>query len=181
MGKTTVSGNQNAGKQGFIEACLESTMEPIVGCFLAIPEAQRYTRALGTLSAPCCVFAHIALAEERMLKGFTCGIAESRCPFPRDLFNLSQPPTEEQLRQAVPDTSKLVDFWRDVRKDTLEFLKGLTPEDLAKGAERSILPDGHPRRDNPIRDYFMMAINHQVGHWGVLRAISTVLGVTPRR
>ena len=175
MGETAFFGYQEIGEKGFIRWSLEYTMEPIIECFLAIPPSARYVRPLGKLNAPCCVLGHIALNEERLLKGFAQGITDVRCPFPQNLFDLSQPPAEEQVRDHIPDSSTLVAYWREVRTATLAYLDSLTAEGLRRRAERSILREGENNRDNPIREFFIMAIQHQNCHWGYLRAICGLL------
>jgi hypothetical protein len=170
-------GYRDIGEKGFIGWSLGYTMGPIIECFEAIPEAHRYRRPLGKLSAPCFILGHVALNEEALLKGFARGIAERRCPFPPALFDVHRPPDEQQLREAVPDSSRLVDYWRAVREDTLAYLSELTPEALRSRPAASILADGDGNRDNPIREFFIMAIQHQNCHWGELRSICKILDV----
>lgn len=181
MSEETFLGYQDIGEKGFIEWSLNYVLDPIIECFMAVPEAKRYERILGTLSAPCCILGHIALNEEVLLMGFAQGIAQRRCPFQRELFNVLSPPTEEQLREGIPDSSRLVEYWRAVRNETIAYLKKLTPDQLRQRPERSVLREGDPNRDNPIREFFIMAIGHQNSHWGELRAICKILEVPMRR
>jgi hypothetical protein len=51
---------------------------------------------------------------------------------------------------------------------------------LRQRPEKSTLRDGDGNRDNPIREFFIMAIQHQNCHWGELRAICKILGVPVR-
>ena len=69
MGEETFFGYQDIGEKGFIEWSLGYTMDPIIECFLGIPEERRYERVLDKLNAPCCILGHIALNEEDLLKG----------------------------------------------------------------------------------------------------------------
>ncbi len=180
MAEETFFGYRDIGEKGFIEWSLGYTMAPIIECFEAIPVEHRYTRALDKLNAPCCILGHIALNEEALLKGFAQDTSERRCPFPQRLFDVFSVPSEEQLREGIPDSSKLVDYWRTVREDTLTYLRGLSPEHLRSRAEKSTLSEGDGNRDNPIREFFIMAIQHQNCHWGELRAICRILGVPVR-
>ena len=180
MGAEAFFGYQDIGEKGFIEWSLGYTMEPIIECFQAVPEHRRRQRVLDKLSAPCCILGHVALNEENLLKGFAQGTTERKCPFPPRLFDVSRPPTEGQLREGIPDSSKLVDYWRAMREETLTYLRNLTPEDLRQRPRKSTLQDGDGNRDNPVREFFIMAIQHQNCHWGELRAICKILGVPMR-
>ncbi len=181
MSEETFFGYQDIGEKGFIEWSLNYVMDPIIECFTAIPEARRYERILDKLSAPCCIFGHIALNEEMLLMGFAQGIGQRRCPFPQGLFNVLRPPTEEQLKEGIPDSSRLVEYWRAVRTETIAYLRKLTPDQLRSRPARSVLREGDPNRDNPIREFFIMAIGHQNSHWGERRAICKILDLPLRR
>jgi hypothetical protein len=180
MGADAFFGYQDIGEKGFIEWSLAYTMDPIIECFQAVPEGQRRERVLGKVSAPCCIMGHIALNEENLLKGFAQGITERKCPFPPELFDVFRPPTHGQLKEGIPDSLKLIDYWRTVRDETLTYLRKLTPEELRQRPEKSTLRDGDGNRDNPVREFFIMAIQHQNCHWGELRAICKILGVPMR-
>lgn len=180
MAEEVFSAYGDIGEKGFINWSLGYTMDPIIECFEAVPEERRYERPLGKLNAPCFILGHIAMNEENLLKGFAQGISQRRCPFPPRLFDVFHPPGEEQLREAIADSSKLVDCWRAVREDTLAYLKGLTPEALRSRPPASTLPENDGNRDNPIREFFLMAIQHQNCHWGELRAICKITGLPMR-
>ena len=180
MAEETFFGYKDISEKGFIEWSLGYTMDPIIECFLAIPGEQRYKRVLDKLSAPCRILGHIALNEETLLKGFARGIRKLRCPFPARLFDIWQAPTDDELRKAIPDSEKLVTYWRDVRTDTHEYLEALTADDLRRRPEKSVLPESDGNRNNPIREFFIMAIQHQNCHWGELRAICKILDVETR-
>ena len=152
MGADGFFGYQDTGEKGFIEWSLGYTMDPIIECFQAVPEAQRRVRVLDKLSAPCCILGHIALNEENLLKGFAQGITEQKCPFPPELFDVFRPPGEEQLREAIPDSSKLVDYWRAVREDTVTYLRGGTDTRSAAVAPGGLDSPGQrrePRQPDP--------------------------------
>ena len=180
MTEDTFFGYQDIGEKGFIKWSLDYTMPPIIECLLAIPEDQQYRTVLDKLPAPCRILGHIALNEEALIRGFAQGIRERRCPFPPQFFDVFQSPSEEELRDGIPDSEQLVAYWRDVRKDTHRYLDGLAPEALRGRPEKSILPDDDGNRDNPVREFFIMAIQHQNCHWGELRAICKILGADMR-
>jgi hypothetical protein len=180
MAEETFVGYQDVGEKGFIRWSLGYTMEPIIECFLAIPEDRRYGPVAEKLPAPCRILGHIALNEELLIGGFAQGIRKRRCPFAQRLFDVRRSPTEEELREGVPDSEQLVAYWRDVRLDTLRYLDSLSADDLRHRPAQSILSDGEPNRDNPIRELFLMAIQHQNCHWGELRAIGKILGAKMR-
>ena len=180
MAEEALSGHQDTGEKDFIEWSLGYTMDPIIECFEAVPEKRRCERPLGKLNAPDFILGHIALNEENLLKGFAQGISQRRCPCSPRLLDVFHPPAEEQLREAIPDSSKLVDYWRAVREDTLAYLKGLTLEALRSRPAASTLPDGAGNRDTPIREVFILAIQHQNCHWGELRAICKIMDAPMR-
>ena len=180
MAEEVFSGYRDIGEKGFIQWSLGYTMDPIIECFEAVPEAHRYERPLGKLSAPCFILGHVALNEENLLQGFAQGISQRRCPCSPALFDVFHPPAGEQLREGIPESSKLVDYWCAVRKDTLAYLEGLTPEALRSRPAVSTLPDDDGNRDNPVREFFIMAIQHQNCHWGELRAICKIMDLPMR-
>jgi hypothetical protein len=175
MAEETFFGYQDIGEKGFIRWSLSYTMEPIIECFLAIPETQRYAPVADRLPPPCAVLGHIARNEEFLIQGIAQGIAPGRCPFPAPLFDTARFADAAELRTCIPDSEAVVTYWRDVREDTLRFLDGLAPEDLRRRPARSVLPEGDPNRDNPMRELFLMVIQHQNCHWGELRAIGKLL------
>jgi len=62
-------------------------------------------------------------------------------------------------------------YWHEVRKQTHEYLDRLTDADLKGIPETSILPDNDVMRNKPIREYFVMTIEHQNYHRGQLQTI----------
>ena len=180
MTEETFFGYEDIGEKGFIKWSLDYTIDPIIECLLAIPEDQRYRTVVDKLPAPCRILGHIALNEESLIGGFARGIRERRCPFPERLFDVFQSPTEEELREGIPDSEQLVAYWRDVREDTLRYLDSLSTDDLRRRPANSILPEQDGNRNNPVREFFIMAIQHQNCHWGELRAICKILGAEIR-
>jgi hypothetical protein len=180
MSGETFFGYEDIGEKGFIRWSLAYTMEPIIECFLAIPETQRYQMVDGKLPPPCSILGHIARNEEFLIRGAAQGNGEFRCPFPARLFDTVDTPAEAELRAGIPDSERLVDYWRDVRADTLAYLDGLDPELLRQRPGKSVLPEGSGNRDNPLREFFLMVIQHQNCHWGELRAICKLLGAPMR-
>ena len=180
MTDETFSGYEDIGEKGFIKWSLDYTMDPIIEGFLAVPDAQRYKAVLDKLPAPCRILGHIALSEEGLIQGFAQGVRERRCPFPQHLFSVFQAAGERELRDGIPDSEQLVAYWRDVREDTHRYLDSLAPEVLRQRPDESTLPDGDGNRNNPVREFFIMAIQHQNCHWGELRAVCKLLGVDMR-
>ena len=180
MAEETFFGYEDIGEKGFIKWSLDYTMGPIIECFLAIPEDERYRTVLDRLPAPCRILGHIALNEDSLIQGFAQGIRQRRCSFPVRLFDVRESPSEQELREGIPDSERLVAYWREVREDTHRYLADLTPEVLRQRPEKSFLPEGDGNRDNPVREFFIMAIQHQNCHWGELRAICKIHGVPMR-
>lgn len=180
MSEEAFFGCQDISEKGFIRWSLDYTMGPIIECFLAIPQDQRYRSVLGKLPAPCRIVGHVAMNEESLIQGFAQGLRNRRCPFPRRLFDVFQSPSEEEIREAIPDPGQLVAYWRAVREDTHRYLDCLTPEVLRHRPEESTLPEEDGNRGNPVREFFIMAIQHQNCHWGELRAICKLIGAEMR-
>jgi hypothetical protein len=175
MTQETFFGYQDIGERGFIKWCLDYTMDRVIECFMSIPESQIYTRPFGEVNAPCWIFGHIALNEEGLIKGCAQGIRERICPYPSRLFDGWKVPSETDFYAADVRSQRLVDYWRAVRADTFAYLDMLTDGDLAKIPVQTTIPDGSANRNNPIREFFIMAIQHQNYHWGQLQTIAKLI------
>jgi hypothetical protein len=167
----TPSGYQDIAEKGFIKWCLDYGFEPIIRCFLSIPEARLYSR-MGELNPAIWIFGHIAVNEEKLMRRFARDIRELTCPYPCTMFEGSATTSEQQLREIEISREELVEYWRKVRADTHAFLESLTGHQLAAPAEKSTVPADAPNRGNPIREFFIMAIQNQYIHYGHLDAIS---------
>jgi uncharacterized damage-inducible protein DinB len=175
MPQETFFGYQDIGEKGFIKWCLNYTMDAVIDCFLSIPASHSFTRLFGELNAPAWIFGHIALNEEGLIRGFAQGIRERMCPYPARLFDGWAVPTEEEFHEAEVRPEALAEYWRAVRAETLDYVDALSEADLAKEPVRSILPHDDANRHNPIREFFVMAIQHQNYHWGQLQTIAKLI------
>jgi hypothetical protein len=172
MSEETFFGYQDIGEKGFIKWSLDYSLDRMIDCFLSIPEPQIYVRLFDELNAPCWILGHVALNEEGLIKGFAQGIRERICPYPTRLFDGWAVPTEAEFHEAHVSPQGLADYWRAVRTETIRYLEDLSEDGLKRPPVRSILRDDEDNRHNPIRAFFIMAIQHQNVHWGQLQMIA---------
>jgi uncharacterized damage-inducible protein DinB len=161
-------------ERDFIKWNLDYTMGQTIEIFEAIPPDHLCIRPMPNINAPGWIFGHIITAERAMIGGFTQGVMD--IPEKYVVFSgLWSIPTESQLRDALEPKDGLISYWHEVRKQTNEYLDQLTDADLKKIPEVSILPDNDSLRNKPIREYFVMTIEHQNYHRGQLQTIRALI------
>jgi len=84
-------------------------------------------------------------------------------------------PTKEEVLKALGSREGLVAYWQEVRKQTHAYLNSITDEVLQEVPKRTLLPDNDPNRHNPIREWFVMTIQHQNMAWGEIHMIRRIL------
>jgi hypothetical protein len=67
-----------------------------------------------------------------------------------------------------------VSYWRVVRQQTQDYLGKITDADLGKVPETSLHPPGG-NRDNPIREWSIMTIQHQNKNQGELCIVKRLI------
>lgn len=163
-----------SGERFFIGWALDYSMDWTIRVFQAIPETDTWVRPAPGIVAPGWTFGHIAVTERVHIGRFCQGIddipANYNIFYPRD----PQEITETQLRKAVSSKDELVAYWREVRGKTLRYLESLSDEDLKLVPEKSLHPPG-PNRDNPVREWFLMTIQHQNHNWGRLCVVQKLV------
>ncbi len=160
-------------ERAFIKWVLDYTMEQTIELFESIPEDHLCLRPGPNINAPGWVFGHLIGGERAMIGGFAQGVMD--IPAKYGVFSGQSISTESQLRDALEPTDALTAYWREVRKQTHEYLDRLTDADLKSVPETSILPDNAVMRNKPIREYFVMTIEHQNYHRGQLQTIRVLL------
>ena len=159
-------------ERDFIKWNLDYTMGQTIELFESIPTVHLCIRPKPNINAPGWIFGHIITAEA-MIGGFTQGVMD--IPGKYAVFAGWFIPTESQLRDVLEPKDDLISYWHEVRKQTNEYLNQLTDADLKKIPEASILSDNDPLRNKPIREYFVMTIEHQNYHRGQLQTIHALI------
>lgn len=160
-------------ERDFIKWNLDYTMEQIIKEFQSMPEEHLCVRPKPNINAPGWIFGHIMCAERAMIAGFTQGVMD--IPGKYWVFSGQSIPTESQLRDVLEPKDALISYWHEIRRQTHEYLDQLTDADLKNTPEASILPDNDPLRNKPIREYFVMTIEHQNYHRGQLQTIRALI------
>jgi uncharacterized damage-inducible protein DinB len=157
-------------ERDLIKWTLDYTMPWIIDTFEAISDERICIRPREHINSAGWIFGHIAVKERIHIAGFAQGFNDIPGEF-HMFHGFPPPPTEEQLREVIKSKETLIDYWRKVRQQTHEYLDRLSDADLKKVPEKSVIRDGEPNRDNPIREFFVMTIQHQNCHWGQLQII----------
>lgn len=160
-------------ERDFIRWNLGYSMPRVLATWDAIPEEQICKQPKPYLAAPAFVFGNIAVKERIHHAGFAGGIND--IPEKYGIFHGFKMPTQDELEAAVDSKQELVDYWKDVRKKTLALLAGMSDSDLKRVPEKSVISDGQPNRDNPIREVYVMSIMNQNARWGELRVLEAVI------
>ena len=151
---------------------LNYTMERVIAAFEVIPQDRLCVRPRPNISAPAWIFGHIVVTERFHVGWVLEGVDD--VPEPFWVFR-DMDPDDEKLRQAVESRQALIDYWREVRGKTESYLARITDADLKEVPTDSLLPDGDPNRQNPIREWFVMTIQHQNVHMGQLEIIAQLI------
>ena len=163
------------GEVGLIKWTLDYTMDWVIGTFESIPESCLFGRPRPNINAPAWIFGHIAVTERSHVAGFIQGncsdIPEGWGP----IFKGHGPPDEEDLKGAAKSRAHLISSWRGVRQQTHEYLDAISDADLKEEPKTSVLGENDPNRRNPVREFFVMTIQHQNHHWGQLSIVQKLL------
>ncbi len=150
---------------------LDYTMPWVIETFEAIPDDCLAVRPRPHINAPGWIFGHIAVTE-RVHVGHALEGADD-VPGSFAVFR-SAAPIEEETRQAIESKASLVDYWREVRAKTRTYLDRISDEDLKEIPAHSLLTH-EDNRYNPVREWFVMTIQHQNLHWGELEIIGKLI------
>jgi hypothetical protein len=159
-------------ERDLLKWALDYRTEPVIRTFEAIPEEHTWVRPRRNINTPAFIFGHIAVTERSHIGRFVQGIddiPERFRPF------RAWKPDDVAIHAAVESKQVLIDYWREVRAMTHEYLARITDADLKEVPEKSLLPDDDPNRGNPIREWFIMTIEHQNQHWGQLEIIAKLV------
>ena len=160
-------------ERDFIRWNLEYSMRRVLATWDAIPEEHICKQPKPYLAAPAFVFGNIAVKERIHHAGFAGGIDD--IPKKYGIFHGFKMPTQAELEAAVESKQALVSYWKEVREKTLTLLAGMADSDLKKVPEKSVIADGQPNRDNPVREAYVMSIMNQNARWGELRVLQSVI------
>jgi hypothetical protein len=152
---------------------LDYTMDRVIRTFESIPADVLYARPRPNINAPAWIFAHIVAAEQGHV-GACCQGVEATPDRLKGLHRKAHLPPGE-LAAALGPRAALVAAWREVRQRTHAYLDRIADADLKRVPAKTLLPDGDPNRDNPVREWFVMTILHQNLHHGELHIIAKLI------
>lgn len=157
----------------FIRYVLDYTMERAIETFRRIPEDGLCGRPQAALNPPAWIFGHIAVTERKHVGYFLEGVDD--IPARYHLFHTGARWAEDEVRKAFDTKDELIGYWREVREKTVRYLQSIRDEDLRRPPESEFIDQAGPNRENPMREWFVMTIQHQNYHWGQLAAIEALL------
>lgn len=160
-------------ERDFIEWNLDYSMRRVLATWDAIPEEHICLQPKPYLASPAFVFGNIAVKERFHHAGIAAGVND--IPKKYSIFHGFSMPTRADLEMAVESKQALVDYWKEVREKTLQLLHEMSDADLKEIPAKSVIPDGVPNRDNPIREAYVMSIMNQNARWGELRVLQSVI------
>lgn len=165
---------RNMTERDFIFWNLEYTMNGVIETFKSIPDEWLCLRPHPNVLAPGWTFGHIAVTERVHVGMFLQGIddipTQYKLFYGRRAFDIP----EEELSAAIQSKEALISYWREVREKTREYLHTITDTDLAKVPEKSLHPP-EVNRNNPIREWFVMTIQHQNKNFGALCIVKRLI------
>jgi len=153
---------------------LDYTMPWIIDTFKAIPDDHVAVRPRPNINAPGYVFGHIAVTERKHVGMFlesVKDIPEKYMIFFGSGGCCEQSHSEDEIRAAIESKNTLISYWQSVREKTRAYLDRISDADLKTVPEKTLHPDNHPNRHNPIREWFVMTIQHQNCMMGWLEII----------
>jgi len=160
-------------ERDFIKWNLDYSMQRVLATWDVIPEEHICKQPKPYLNAPAFVFGNIIVKERIHHAGFAGGIND--IPEKYFLFHGFKKPTQAELEAAFETKQELVDYWKVVRQETIKLLDNMSDTDLKNVPEKSVIGDGEPNRDNPIREAYVMSIMNQNDRLGELRVLQTII------
>jgi hypothetical protein len=163
------------GERGLILWGLDYSMKWIIDIFRVIPDERLATQPAKGVPSPGWTFGHIAVAERAHIGRVLQHVDD--IPSQYNVFYGHQYPvaaTEEQVRAAIRSKDDLISYWREVRGKTASYLASITDQDLKKIPDPRP-PEGDPNRDNAIREWLLMTLQHQNHNWGRLATVKALI------
>ena len=164
---------RDMSERDLLKWTLDYTKPWVIGTFESIPDDRLAVRPRPNINAPGWIFGHIVVTERTHVGRFLEGVDDVPEPW-RTVFRAPKP-TEAEIRQAIASKADLIDYWHGVRAKTHAYLDRVTDADLKGVPQNTLLTDDDPNRHNPIREWFVMPIQHQNGHWGQLQIIAKLI------
>lgn len=155
-----------------LEWILDYTMDRVMDTFRSIPDEALFARPRPNMNSPAWIFGHIAVTEREHVGRFVEGVDD--IPEEFRVFRARRP-SDDDVRRAVKSKEAMVDYWKDVREKTRGYLARVTDEHLKRRSEKTLHPKDHPNYHNPIREWFVMTIQHQNYHWGQLSIMARLI------
>jgi len=161
----------------FIQWNLDYTIDRVIETFMAIPDEWLSKRPRHNIPPPGWTFGHIAVTERVHVVRYLQGVDD--IPSAYNIFYPVPPPvvipTEDELAKVIKSKDQLINYWRSVRQQTSAYLQSITDADLKTIPEKTLHPKGLPNSSNPIREWFVMTIQHQNYNWGRLEIVRRLI------
>lgn len=155
----------DCGERATLLWLLDYHFPKIIASINDIPSDSLFRRPTEHLNPPGWILTHMAVKERDHIAGFAQGAND--VPAKYAIFRGFDLPTEESMRAAVADLEEITQYYREVRAKTADYLEAIEDSDLKDAP-------GHVNQD-PIRECFVMTIQHQFYHWAQLNLIRRIL------
>ncbi len=133
-----------------------------------IPYDSLFRRPASNINPPGWIYAHMAIKESDHIAGFAQYV--NNVPDAYVIFRGGDGlPSEEKMRDAVPDVAEITEYYSGIRQNTADYLASI--EDANLKDVPGYVSDG------PIREFFVMTIQHQYCHWGEIQVIREILEI----
>jgi len=164
-------------ERAFILWNLDYTMDRVIETFVAIPDGWLSKRTRPNIPPAGWTFGHIAVTERVHVGRYLEGIDDIPSEF--NIFYPVPPPvvipSEAELAKVIKSKDQLINYWRHVRQQTTDYLKNITDADLKTIPKKTLHPKDLPNSSNPIREWFVMTIQHQNYNWGRLEIVKRLI------
>ena len=153
----------------FIRWSLDYQFPQLVDAIQSIDQEWLFRTPVEGMNPPGHIFCHVWDNEAFLVQALVRGRSHQG-----KLKGLSRP-NENALRAALGSVEEMAAYAKEVRGGTMEALDELTDDMLKREPKDSAVSEDDPNRHNPIREAFVMAIQHQSYHLGQLRLVERVL------
>ena len=166
---------KDISEREFIKWNLDYTMPWVIDCFKNIAEDKLLVKPRPDLNPPAWIVGHIAVTEHMHV-----GVVQGKYEIPdkMQVFHAGKEVDIEGVK-AAGTRDDIIGYWESVRKGTNDYLDSISDEKLKELCPGKSLDDkddgGEPNYYNPIREWFVMTIQHQNSHFGYLQVVAKLL------
>ncbi len=156
----------DCGERATLLWLLDYHFKKILHSLDGVPAEALFCRPVEYLNPPGWILAHMAVKERDHIAGFAQGAND--VPAKYTIFRGGKLFSKDEMETAITDGAEIVRYYERVRAKTANYLATLEDSDLKN------VP-GYVNQD-PIREFFVMTIQHQYYHWAQLEVIRKLLG-----